>query len=437
MEQKNISTFTKKVKKVFNKKRLNELGKEVGLLKRERKITPYRLALGLLSALSRGKVEALADLQRSFNELFNENVAYKPFHNQLAKPEFANFMRELAHVSLEDLTLQVLGFENANAFSIFEKIMLQDGTSFAVHSKLKKIFKGRFTKKNPAAVEIHATLNLFNGSVEHATLTSDSASERAELPLPELLTGCLLLADRGYPDLQYFRELNKQGGYFIMRYQTGINPLINKIFSPSGEEMLTQYEGKTLKEIVKRLPKKKSCDLEVEWMVDGEALKLRLIVTWNKKTKEYQYLITNVCREQLSVEQIILAYKLRWQVELLFKEWKSYANLHYFNTEKDSIVEGLVWASIVAATLKRYSAHIAQIEMQTEISTHKAAKSGHRFFEKIIDALIYGGSKKIQRAIEEFINFLMNNAKRSHPKRDRCRGRLQTGLRPIFSILKN
>ncbi len=62
---------------------------------------------------------------------------------------------------------------------------------------------------------------------------------------------------------------------------------------------------------------------------------------------------------------------------------------------------------------------------------------GYRFFEKIMDALIGGKLREIQRAIDGLINFLMNNAKRSRPKRDRLQGRLQSGLTPIFSLLKN
>lgn len=438
MEHKNCIIFSEKIKKLFSKQTLNSIGKDLGLLQRERKITPHRLALAVISTFSCGRIESLADIQRGFNELFNETVAYKPFHNQLTKPEFSEFMRELASLALTSLTVEVLGFKTTNKFSCFEKILLQDGTSFAVNSKLKKIYKGRFTKVSPAAVEIHTTLNLFDGSVEKATLTSDSASERAELPEPESFTGSLLLADRGYPNLDYLSRVDAAGAHFIMRDRTRINPLISSAFNFDGTKAFRHFEGKDLKQVKDRLPKKKSSDLDVEWVIDKEtSIKLRLIATWNKKIKEHQYLITNLPRDRFSAEQIKLAYQLRWQIELLFKEWKSHANLHSFNTKKEPIVEGLIWGSIIAATLKRYLAHIAQIETNTAISTHKAAKCGYRFLGNIIDALIGGLLRKIQQAIEAFIGFLMRNAQRSHPKRDERSGRLQTGLQPIFSGLKD
>jgi hypothetical protein len=46
--------------------------------------------------------------------------------------------------------------------------------------------------------------------------------------------------------------------------------------------------------------------------------------------------------------------------ELCFKEWKSYANLHPFDTANPHIAEGLIWASLCAAVLKRFLAHAAQ-----------------------------------------------------------------------------
>jgi hypothetical protein len=41
-----------------------------------------------------------------------------------------------------------------------------------------------------------------------------------------------------------------------------------------------------------------------------------MIVTWNPKTKEFQYLITNLPPEDFSLRDVCLAYHLRWQVEM-------------------------------------------------------------------------------------------------------------------------
>ncbi|MDD9984234.1 MAG: transposase, partial [Gammaproteobacteria bacterium] len=70
-------------------------------------------------------------------------------------------------------------------------------------------------------------------------------------------------------------------------------------------------------------------------------------------------------------EQVGQVYRLRWQVELLFKEWKSYANLHAFETSNASIAEGLIWTAIAASILKRYLGQMTQALRGVEISTRK------------------------------------------------------------------
>ena len=56
----------------------------------------------------------------------------------------------------------------------------------------------------------------------------------------------------------------------------------------------------------------------------------RLVVHPNLKGTAPRYLITNLDAATFTPEHVSDAYRLRWQVELLFKEWKSYANLHAF-----------------------------------------------------------------------------------------------------------
>ena len=139
--------------------------------------------------------------------------------------------------------------------------------------------------------------------------------------------------------------------------------------------------------------------------------------------------------ERYSVYEVAKAYRLRWQVELLFKEWKSYANLHAFDTQNPAIVEGLIWAAISATALKRFLAHTAQVVAGVETSTRKVAMCAVHFLHDILRALISEIENRFVDTFARAIDYLAGNAKRAHPKRDRQRGRLQFGLEPISRIL--
>ena len=107
MEQIEASTVTKQFKRTFCEARLNELGKAVRFCLRERTVTPFRLVMGLINVMSTPKVETIADVQRAFNALCETDVQYKPFHNQLSKPQFPILMREVCCRVLDELACYV------------------------------------------------------------------------------------------------------------------------------------------------------------------------------------------------------------------------------------------------------------------------------------------------------------------------------------------
>ena len=117
--------------------------------------------------------------------MFATTVAYKPFHNQLAKRTFPDFMREVLSRILQQWVVEVLQPKAHAPLGEFGRILIQDGCSFVVKETLREQYPGRFNKQNPAAVELHVTMSLLDESVEAVTLTEDTASERAHLPSPE------------------------------------------------------------------------------------------------------------------------------------------------------------------------------------------------------------------------------------------------------------
>jgi hypothetical protein len=85
--------MVRQFKRSFDESSLNELGKATRLCQREREATPYRLMVTLIEAFSSGKLDSIADIHRAFNALCERQVHYKPFHNQLAKRGFPQFVR--------------------------------------------------------------------------------------------------------------------------------------------------------------------------------------------------------------------------------------------------------------------------------------------------------------------------------------------------------
>jgi IS4 transposase len=156
-----------------------------------------------------------------------------------------------------------------------------------------------------------------NGGVD-----PDTSSEQAFLPQPASVRCSVLLADRGYIDLHYLRRVQAEDGYCLIRAKAGMNPQGVEAFREDGKR-LSSLRNKRLKAIHAQLPKPQRVERGVQWQVDGHPLCLRLIISWNPRTKSFCNFLTNLPPKRYPLEVICRAYTWRWQVELLFKEWKS------------------------------------------------------------------------------------------------------------------
>jgi hypothetical protein len=431
MDHGQLSMVADKFQWVFSETLLNTCGKAVKFCRRQRVITPFRLGLALTATCASQRVETIADFHCGFHALFGTTITYKAFYNQVAKPHFADFARTMTERLISEMTLKVLGFAKGHAFAAFRHIVIQDGSSFAIHDGLREVFPGRFKVVKPAAVELHTTMDLLCDAPTTVVLPPDTTSEQAFLPEPTSLRDSLLLADRGYVDLHYLRRVQDEGGFFLIRAKAGMNPQVLEAFREDGKR-LRSLRNKSLQSIHAKLPKRQRVDLMVRWHVDGAPLCLRLIISWNRRTKSFCYFLTNLPSNQYPIEVICRAYKWRWQVELLFKEWKSYANLHAFDTANPALVEGLIWTAIAAAALKRFLAHMTQLLAAVPMSTRKVAMCAMHVLGDLVEALKRGDGPGLCAALEAAITYLACHAQRAHPKRDRQTGRAQLGLEPCF-----
>lgn len=79
----------------------------------------------------------------------------------------------------------------------------------------------------------------------------------------------------------------------------------------------------------------------------------RVVGIRDEHTGNYHLYITNVPPEMLAAEDIQATYALRWEVELLFKEWKRHYRLADMPSRKKVVVEALLYASLLTLVVSR------------------------------------------------------------------------------------
>lgn len=427
MHDRRVADALKKMKRVLGPQALAHLGASSGLVQRSRCVTAQRLVPSLLASLGSRRLASLAELHRDFNSDHGSVVCYKPFYERLDSPAFPAMTRALFYDMMRELTQQVLRPEADSPLRHFEDVLLQDGSSFALHDALAAELPGRFSANSPAAIKLHCTMSLLHDNISALTLSPDTACERAFLPAPESLRNKLLLADRGYDGTDYMAEVDAAGGSYLIRVRKNLNPCVVSVQGRG--KALRRLEGLTLGEALRRAPRAEALDFDACWPDKNDGSRpCRVVVLYNPVTRAWMRLMTNVPRDVLSAADILAAYRLRWQIELLFKELKSHANLHRFVTRKKTIAEGLVWATLAAALFKRFIAHGAQLGLRgIAISTRRAAMCGRHIF----DLLFCRHARRPVSAASTLARihaYLGRHARRDNPARERASGRLLLGL---------
>src|SRR5260370_5550878 len=114
-----------------------QVARESRWLRRLRDVTPLALVVACLSTLGASKATWIADILRALNAFMGLSIRYKPFHNQLRKAAFPEFMRRLLERTLEKMTRPVLSAGLGSKLGRFRDILLHDGSSFALKDDLK------------------------------------------------------------------------------------------------------------------------------------------------------------------------------------------------------------------------------------------------------------------------------------------------------------
>jgi hypothetical protein len=409
---------------------LDAVARRCRFVRRERIASAAGIFWAFMVTLGAQPMEYISDVLRTLNAQQGLALRYKPFWNRLAQSAFCRFMRVMFTILCREMSIQVLASTRGSVSDYFSDIFLDDGSSFAVASGLRHVFPGRFTKLTPAAVELHVHMSLRTGGPCSVALAPDKEAERQFLPTARTLPRrSLSLRDRGYVDLEYFEALAEAEAFLICRASSTLNPSIVRVLAGLPKRAAKKWEGRPLQ----RLRKSKlrhDLDLLVSWpRKGGRSLQLRLVIRYVREKKSWTWLLTNLPTD-FSAESIGQLYRLRWQIELLFKDWKSYANLHALQSEHPAIVEGFIWASLCAALLKRSAAFFSQLVLARPISTRLTAMAGPHLLPMLADWARRGFPIA---GLDRIVRFVANNARPTHPERRRPRDLL--GLRPALSPL--
>lgn len=344
---------------------LNKIARESNFIKRaSKKITPLNFFLGFFIMILSGN-NSLSCFARNIGFLINDTLSkqaidYRINYSLLQFLEIilANLIKSTNNLSKKtDKIIESLPFK---------RILINDSTSITLNSKLSKYFPGakNQTKHKQSQLKLQVFYDFLSQRFCYFGITPFTDNDQSYAPeiLSLLRSGDLIIRDLGYFVLSVFNKIKQQGACFLSRLKNGL-----QIYNLAGSctldlmGLLKQYGCLDL-DVVLGKKEQLTTRLVAIPLSPSEAAKRRRKAKLNRDHRYnlskthlfllgFEIFITNVDRQLLPLEKITTMYLLRWQIEIIFKSWKS--NFNITNVPNASVirVKAYIYITLIFITL--------------------------------------------------------------------------------------
>lgn len=337
--------FVKKISAAFNEEELDVVARETGFKMRQSKLTPLMFADAVLFKDAHGAMISLEDHCISLKHRWNLDIKKQSLSERFNEPATL-FIKALLDRQLSDqISADIQDANIRQELAHFTSVKIKDSTRFQLPEDLKEHYPGSSGAASGAGVHIQYEFDML-GRRPNVLSISDALHQDAvdaQETISDIESGSLLIRDLGYYSALVLKEAQKRSAYYITR-------LWHKTVC---------YHGDTGKEIsfdavYRKLRKKKLSHIEIPVILGEKGVPSRLIVellpedqvdqrlskasTQAKKkgwqlSKQYKcrarlnLFVTNAPVEWIPAEKVRMIYRLRWQIEIRFKAWKSFFHI--------------------------------------------------------------------------------------------------------------
>ena len=251
----------------------------------------------------------------------------------------------------------------------FTAVQLVDSSGIALPDSLAVEFPGSGGDGPAAWLKLQTMWEFLSGNLMAVLPTTGREPDQSFTGhLAHIIRGALFLCDLGYFKLTSLGAMLAGGAYFISRFDTHcglLDPVNEKRFD------LLAYLRKTLDDRVE-LGRLVGCQAKLAWRVLAARLPPDVVEERRRKAQanarrkgrtlsaeklaglEWSVFITNVPDTMLTMQQSMLIYTLRWQIELLFKLWKSEGQLNRVAGKRRERVLCEIYAKLMGMVVFHY-----------------------------------------------------------------------------------
>lgn len=444
-----IAEISEVLTEVLNEK-ANCLALETGFIKRVRAFDGADFAQSLIFGWLQEPDVSLEGLCQVLGR--REVDLSAPGLFQRFTPESAEFFRRL----LEELVAHQIRAEETAPTRLlkqFQAVILEDSSVINLPQELSVIWKGcgGHPGVGESAVKLYVWWDVLGGHLDGPRLTDARCNDRkSPFPGSSIPAGALYLADLGFFGLPRLQGLmQRQGrvkGYVITRLLHRTHLYLRNGHRLELRGILPQKVGEAremgvlvgktarvpMRLILVRVPKKVGNQRRKQLTEDARehgrepSEELLYLADWT-------ILLTNVPRRMLSLPEVLVLARLRWQIERLFRLWKEYGKIDEWRSEKPYRILTELYAKLCAMVIQQWLLQHGCWD-DPHRSLFKAAQLVRREVNRLMVALEEGGVASTLTSIIRLLSLRAGhlNRRKKHPGTDQL---LMEGLDWPITVL--
>ena len=414
------------MRRMFTPATVDDLRARTGYNPRQRQGTALRLMLTVVEGFLAGQTLTFTSLRAIFVRRFGF-IRPCPFQKRFKQESAAAFFREaLKH--FVDSVVHSAGLMLSGPMGRFADVRIYDGTGQRVPPRGRNALPA--CTKGKAGAKWVMGYSIKTGLLEHGIGDAETASETPlwRKLVPTFTRGVLYLFDLGFFERALFASAQAAGAHVLMRLKSTAKVRVLSHACPNGR---AQLSGWSLGYFLQAVSKKRGTvfDLDVSWGKGKELIHLRL-VGYAHKANSIRWYLTTVPRSMLTANQIIQGYRLRWLIELLFRELKQTSDLGRSFTADANAIAALTYGAMLAHAMVRSIRIQAALANEIPLEELRPLACLHvvrAHVREIIDALVTSGRAAWERVVSTVGTALVTLARERHPSRSRRRIALKLG----------
>jgi hypothetical protein len=414
------------MRRTFTPAAINDLRTRTGYNPRQRQGTAFRLILTVVEGFLAGQTLTFASLRAIFVRRFGFMRSW-PFQKRFKQESAVAFFREALKHFVDSVVLSA-GLTLSGPLGRFADVRIYDGTGQRVPPRGRAALPA--CTKGKAGTKWMMGYSIKTGLLEHGLCDAETASETPlwRKLVPTFTSGVLYLFDLGFFERALFASARAAGAHVLMRLKSTAKVRVLSHASANGRAPLP---GWSLGYYLQVVSKKRGTvfDLDVSWGKGKNMLTLRL-VGFAHKANSIRWYLTTVPRGMLTPNQVIQSYRLRWLIELLFRELKQTADLGRSFTANAHAVAALTYGAMLAHALVRSVRIQAALANEIPLEELRPLASLHvvrAYARDLVDALASSSRAAWASVVDTIGSVLVALARERHPSRSRMRIALKLG----------